>query len=280
MTTTTSTHHRVPARRRGWSENLALLIPLAIVGVSGMAISYATLIDVARTNGLPLPELFPVLVDVGTIACLLADAQFRRSGISGRWIAGLTFVALSALSVFANATHAAQHADPAHTQVWVACILAATPPAALLSITHLVMKLMPHQFEPPPSGVSLPGRAAEPVTAGRFVGAAPAAADTYHLSTSPLPAPTVSAMPPVVNTAEEPVPTAWQFEAETTDVAADTEMLDGEMIDSVEVEQWLRAELTAGRRPSGAEVGRRLGKSAKSGQRFVQLLLATSTSPA
>lgn len=132
---------------RTWSLVLTLGIPLAIVGASAMAISYATLIDVARVNGPPLPELFPVLVDVGTVATMVAAAQFRHRGVNGRWLAYATFIALSAVSIVANSTHAWRAADMTVTTPWAAALLAATPPAALLAITHLVMLLVPDQKE-------------------------------------------------------------------------------------------------------------------------------------
>ncbi|SDQ32571.1 hypothetical protein [Leucobacter chromiiresistens] len=132
---------------RSWAMVTSLGIPLAIVGASAMAISYATLIDVARVNGLPLPELFPVLVDVGTVATMIAAAQFRLRGVSGRWLAYTTFVLLSGVSIVANATHAWRAADLSLTSPWAAAILASTPPAALLAITHLVMMLIPDEKE-------------------------------------------------------------------------------------------------------------------------------------
>jgi hypothetical protein len=129
--------------KRTWGSVMSLVLPLVVVGASAMAISYATLIDVARVNGMPLPELFPILIDVGTVACMVAAAQFRTLGINGRWLAYATFFALSAISVFANATHALGAADLTSTTLGVAIMLAATPPAALVAITHLVMKLVP-----------------------------------------------------------------------------------------------------------------------------------------
>ncbi|RXZ51889.1 hypothetical protein [Agromyces binzhouensis] len=129
--------------KRTWGSVMSLVLPLVVVGASAMAISYATLIDVARVNGMPLPELFPILIDVGTVACMVAAAQFRTLGINGRWLAYATFFALSAISVFANATHALGAADLSSTTLGVAIMLAATPPAALVAITHLVMKLVP-----------------------------------------------------------------------------------------------------------------------------------------
>ncbi|TYL50410.1 hypothetical protein [Agromyces mariniharenae] len=133
--------------RRTWGGVLSLVLPLVVVGASAMAISYATLIDVARVNGMPLPELFPILIDVGTVACMVAAAQFRTLGINGRWLAHVTFFALSGISVFANATHALGAADLTATTLGVAIMLAATPPAALVAITHLVMKLVPDMKE-------------------------------------------------------------------------------------------------------------------------------------
>lgn len=132
---------------RTWTLVLSLGIPLTIVGTSAMAISYATLIDVARVNGLPLPELFPILVDVGTVTTMIAAAQFRLRGVGGRWLAYTTFTLLSGVSIMANSMHAWSAADLTVTNPWVAGLLAATPPAVLLAITHLVMKLIPDEKE-------------------------------------------------------------------------------------------------------------------------------------
>lgn len=132
---------------RTWTMVLSLGIPLSIVGAVAMAISYATLIDVARVNGLPLPELFPILVDVGSVTTMIAAAQFRLRGISGRWLAYSTFAVLSVVSIVANASHAGRAADLSVTTPWAAMVLAATPPAILLAITHLVMMSIPDDKE-------------------------------------------------------------------------------------------------------------------------------------
>ena len=132
---------------RSWAQILVLVVPLAIVGLSAMAISYMTLIDVARVNGLPLPELFPILVDVGTVTCMIVAAQVRQTGRGSAWLAYVTFAALSSVSVLANMSHAQRAADLSQTTLLAAMVLAATPPAALLAITHLVMTLVPDERE-------------------------------------------------------------------------------------------------------------------------------------
>lgn len=146
MATAKTSKHPKP-HSRSWAQILVLVVPLTIVGVSAMAISYLTLIDVARVNGLPLPELFPVLVDVGTVTCMIVAAQVRSTGRGSGVLAYLTFIGLSAISVLANMSHATRAADLLHTTLWAAMILAATPPAALLAITHLVMTLIPDERE-------------------------------------------------------------------------------------------------------------------------------------
>jgi hypothetical protein len=224
---------RTTHRARSWAEIASLLIPLVVVGIAGMAISYATLIDVATTNGLPLPELFPILIDVGTIACMVAAAQFRRNGIPGRWLAYLMFIALSMISVFANASHAVQHANPKLTAVWVACVLAATPPAALLGITHLVMALVPDTRE------------RRRLAAARDTTPPPAVTPSVELAAAPTREP--SEIP------------RRRPSTKPTDRSDDA------------VVEWALDHYRAtGRKPTGAEVGARLGLSAKSGQRFLQ----------
>lgn len=133
--------------KRDWWSVLSLLVPLVIVGVAGMAMSYVTLIEVARVNGIPIPELFPVLVDMGTVACMIGAAQFRRFGMPGRMYATVTFFFLSSISVFANATHASRVVDVTSTSLWITIALATTPPVTMSAITHIVVKLIPDQKE-------------------------------------------------------------------------------------------------------------------------------------
>ncbi|WP_217132367.1 hypothetical protein [Leucobacter chinensis] len=132
---------------RTWATLLTLGLPLLIVGLAAMMITFATLIDVARVNGLPFPEVFPVVVDVGMIASMIVAAQFRLKAIDGRWLAYLAFIVLSLVSVLANANHAQQTADMALTTPWAASLIGAVPSATLLVITHLVMKLIPDEKE-------------------------------------------------------------------------------------------------------------------------------------
>ena len=61
---------------RTWSTVLSLGIPLTIVGIASMMITFATVIDVARVNGIPFPVVFPIVVDVGMIATMITAAQF------------------------------------------------------------------------------------------------------------------------------------------------------------------------------------------------------------
>lgn len=240
------------------AQMLSLLIPLTVVGGSGMAISYATLIDVANTNGLPLPELFPILIDVGTVACLVAADQFARLQIKGRWLATTTFAGLSALSVFANATHAATHADLAHTQVWIACVLAATPPAAMIAITHLWMqcrakrRTQPKQSQIVADAASGPG----PVLVLSEV----------TVNSSRREAPNLAVV--ATGLTIEDLPNG----SSTTGIATQAERISAPTIvveSDLTVQSWITEEIAAGRKPTGAEVGRRLGKSARAGQRVI-----------
>lgn len=132
-----------PSRREKTLFVVSLGVPLVVVGASAMAISYATLIDVARVHGLPLPELFPVLIDVGTVTAMVAAAQFTVRGVSGKWLAYAIFAGLSVVSIAANALHASRVADLDVTTPEAAAVLAAIPPLTLLAVTHLVMRLLP-----------------------------------------------------------------------------------------------------------------------------------------
>lgn len=239
---------------RTWGFLLSLGIPLAIVGVSAMAISYVTLIDVARVNGLPLPELFPILIDVGTVAAMIAAAQFRMRGLPGKWLAYMTFIALSIVSIVANGSHAWTAADMTRTTPWAAAILAATPPAALLAITHLVMLLIPDEKE----------RARLQAARER----AEALANSSEAPVVVVPRAAIPSTPASVKTKNQmiPVPAATEVVAN----AGATPVAPGPAPDKAEVWGQVLAYIEVeGKRPTGAIVGEWLGKSAKTGQRFL-----------
>ena len=175
---------------------ITLALPLTVVGIAAMAVSYATLIDVARLNGLPLPELFPIIIDTGTIACMVAAAQFKLRKIKGRGLAYTTFLLLSAVSVAANGTHAQIAADFNHTTPLGAALIAAVPPLTLLSVTHLVMNLLPEPH-PQPEPTATP----EPYTVQGTEETLPAAL------TAPTAAPAYDATPAAASQ-EDPAPAA------------------------------------------------------------------------
>ncbi|MEV8339764.1 MULTISPECIES: hypothetical protein [Leucobacter] len=240
---------------RTWAMVMSLGIPLAIVGVSAMAISYATLIDVARVNGLPLPELFPVVVDVGTVATMIAAAQFRMRGVPGRWLAYTTFILLSGVSIVANATHAWRAADLTLTSPWAAAILASTPPTALLAITHLVMMLIPDEKERAKLQAKrerMETIASKPLTPQR-----PAeVAQTPLARAAVAPSQPAPASPPAV------VP------EHATLRLVDAEIPEDEV--RTRVLEYVKSE---GKRPTGKLVGEWLGdKTPKTGQRFIKRL--------
>lgn len=238
---------------RTWSLVLSLGIPLAIVGVSAMAISYATLIDVARVNGLPLPELFPVLVDVGTVATMIAAAQFRLRGVNGRWLAYATFIALSAVSIVANSTHAWRAADMTVTTPWAAALLAATPPAALLAITHLVMLLVPDEKERAKLQAARERAQQEPQIERRA---------------APVPQPVAVRAVPALAT-----PRSERYEAALSPSAVAVEKPAPVKANEQEVQDRVLAHIREhGKRPTGAAVGVWLGQTPKSGQRFMKRL--------
>lgn len=293
---------------RTWGQILSLGVPLAVVGVSAMAISYATLIDVAKVNGLPLPELFPVLIDVGTVAAMVAAAQFRVNGLKGRWLAYTTFVALSVVSIVANSTHAGRAADLTMTTAWAAALLAATPPAALLAITHLVMMLIPDEKErakiqaAKEEAAAVDAKRTEPqlptqpplrvVTRdGHPRGEAIALTPRPHVSamqdkretvTAPYPDTQASTQvmldtgPVLVPELAEPVSLPMsETEAGTTPVVAS-----GEVSADWVGDQVLAFIREHGKKPTGAMVGEWLGgKSPKTGQRFLRELTDTGPVP-
>lgn len=238
---------------RTWSLVLTLGLPLTIVGVSAMAISYATLIDVARINGLPLPELFPILIDVGTVACMIAAAQMRLRGINGRWVAYLIFIALSLVSIVANATHAWRAADLALTTTWAAAILASVPPATLLAITHLVMMLIPDEKERAKlQALREKAESSKQVSEPR----------------AESPAPKPIAKTPVSQPATAAVATGHE-QALRLVTPAHVEPAPRDEVANLVLEHFNRV----GEKPTGAMVGEWLGgKSAKTGQRFLKNL--------
>lgn len=239
---------------RTWTLVVSLGLPLAVVGTSAMAISYATLIDVARVNGLPLPELFPILVDVGTVTTMIAAAQFRLRGVGGRWLAYATFIMLSGVSIMANSMHAWSAADLTVTSPWVAGLLAATPPAVLLAITHLVMKLVPDEKER--AKLQAARDKAEAGAARQQVTAEPRP-QKQHTSEMPRVDTSVAASLPPVN----------------AEVAKTTATIPSGFSDEDVTQMVLQFVIDQGQRPTGALVGNWLGgKSAKTGQRFLAKL--------
>ncbi len=186
---------------------ITLALPLPVVGIAAMAVSYATLIDVARLNDLPLPELFPIIIDTGTIACMVAAAQFKLRKIKGRGLAYTTFLLLSAVSVAANGTHAQIAADFNHTTPLGAALIAAVPPLTLLSVTHLVMNLLPEpQPQPEPTATPEPYAVQEAEETLPAALTAPIAAPAYDATPAkgaPAPAAEPEAEPAV---ATQPAP--------------------------------------------------------------------------
>lgn len=244
---------------RTWAFVASLGIPLAIVGLSAMAISYATLIDVARVNGLPLPELFPVLVDVGTVSSMIAAAQFRLRGLSGRWLAYLTFLALSGVSILANASHAERAADLTVTSGWVAAILAAIPPATLLAITHLVMLLIPDEKERARLQ-SQQDRTVEPQETRRTATIKAGTPQRPETRQAPAPAPARVEEPQLESATGQAEPAPLRLVNSQEPAAGDEE-----------VRQLVLGYLEReGKRPTGKIVGDWLSKTPKTGQRFLK----------
>lgn len=132
---------------RTWPQILSRGIPLAVVGGAAMLITFATLIDVASMAGLPFPMAFPVVVDVGMVGLMITAADLKRRGLSGIWMAYSWFAVLSLVSVVANGTHALMAADMSRMTPWGAALLGAVPPATLLVMTHVLMKLIPDEKE-------------------------------------------------------------------------------------------------------------------------------------
>lgn len=237
---------------RTWSMVLLLGIPLALVGVASMLISFATLIDVARTHGLPFPEVYPIVVDMGMISMMIAASQMRLRGVSGQWLAYTGFFVLSAVSVGANGAHALLTADLTAVARWAAILFAAIPPGTLLIVTHLVMKLIPDEKE----------RAKLHALKEQAQVAAARVEQSARESVAP-----VAVTPAMTSEGAGAVSDAVQLVA--VDLKPRVMSVDQNIVRSQVIEHFG----ATGERPTGAMVGEWLGgKSAKTGQRFVAKL--------
>lgn len=240
---------------RTWSTVLSLGIPLTIVGIASMMITFATLIDVARVNGIPFPVVFPIVVDVGMIATMITAAQFRLRGISGQWIAYVWFFTLSAVSVVANGTHALSTADMTQTTPWAASLIGAVPSATLLVITHLVMKTIPDENE----------RAKLHALKERAHLAAARSAQPIQETVATVASPA----PQLQETKREIAPAEVEIESIPALSKPRTTPVDQELVRARVLDHFT----VSGERPTGVIVGEWLGgKSAKTGQRFLAKL--------
>lgn len=132
---------------RSWVMVLVLGPLLAVVVVGAMLASFTALYDVARVNGVGIPALLPIVVDVGMIASNAATVYFRKLGLKGRWVAYVIFVGFVAVSVYANITHAWLAADLTQTTIVTAIVIAALFPVAQLGVTHMMLMLLPDEKE-------------------------------------------------------------------------------------------------------------------------------------
>lgn len=239
---------------RTWTLVLSLGLPLVVVGGAAMVITFATLIDVARINGLPFPEMFPIVVDVGMVGTMITAAQLRLRGVDGRWLAYLAFIVLSLVSVVANGTHALHAADMTLTTPWAASLIGAVPSATLLVITHLVMKLIPDEKERmklqqarEKHHLTETSKAVQGVTSHK-----PHPGDSSHAAMDEHPA----------SGTREPSPTLTLVPTGAPQAGA---------VNFEEVQEQVLAHIAAtGDKPTGKLVGEWLGgKSAKTGQRLL-----------
>ena len=234
---------------RTWAAFVALGLPLLVVGVAAMMISFATLIDVARINGLPFPTMFPILIDVGMVQAMIVASQFKLRGIKGSWLAYLTFAVLSVVSIGANSTHALTTADMSVTSPLWAALVAATPPATLLATTHLVMMLIPDAKER--QRLQTLREKQKPVVS------------------SEARTPKLEPESPVKTTAPKPADAlVEEQQPKLSLVTATQEGAEDHMVAQM-VHDYIRER---GVRPTGKVVGEWLGKTPKTGQRFLKKL--------
>ncbi|NLA65443.1 MAG: DUF2637 domain-containing protein [Leucobacter sp.] len=245
---------------RSWTMVAGLGGVGAAIALGAMIITFSTLTDMARINGIAPAVLFPIIVDGTMVWLLIAATQLKIRGLGGTWLAYLGFAALSTVSVYANGAHALMTADMSRTTPLQAMVLGAIAPAALLIMTHMIMKLFPDDKERAKmqmrraklaakvSTQSVPA-AATPSASPRVRITEPSASTTVETST---PAQAVASMQQLRLVAPAPVVTVSDQEIAALIIEYETEH---------------------GTRPTGAKVGEWLGgKSAKTGQRMLKKL--------
>ena len=114
---------------------------VALIGVVGFAINYATLAAVARVAGFEVWQaaLFPLLLDAGMIVAHLAYLQFRAAGQSSRWVYAAMYGTV-ALSVTFAVSHTPLTGDIARDAL--AVIAWALPPVLLLVAIEVLARLL------------------------------------------------------------------------------------------------------------------------------------------
>jgi hypothetical protein len=147
--------------------------------------------------------------------------------------------------------------------------LMAVASAALLAASSQSSPVAGATSAPPPAAVA-PAATAARTTLDRGAVASPA----RPAAVGPAPDPVADAATPIRSTPE--------LEAGTDNSgpsAGDPACFDGTRSQSEEARAFVRAELAAGRTPSGAAVGRRFGRNSRWGQRLVRDLLTDSDEP-
>ncbi|MCY0943617.1 DUF2637 domain-containing protein [Streptomyces antarcticus] len=180
----------------------AIRVGIAVIGVTGFALSYAALrqMAVATNTPGPLTYAFPILIDgfiaIGTGALLLMRTAPWRARL---YVWSLVGVA-TLTSVWANALHAIRlnqqtRHEGIHLDDVTVGALSAIAPLALAGAVHFYLLTRHHQAQHEPSAHPLQGPLAElptPVTGGTDVAESPPA--TADIPT-PAP-PTTSAAKP------------------------------------------------------------------------------------
>ncbi|WP_051132787.1 DUF2637 domain-containing protein [Nocardia paucivorans] len=139
---------------------MAAVVIIVGVGVAAFVLSYETLRDLAELAGIAREHswLFPVIVD-GTILQATVSVMVLSGHTKERrwfsWVLGVGAV----VSVAGNSLHA--FTDGAPLPNWVAAVIAAIAPIALLVDTHGVVMLF-RAAQRPPAGEPVTEIAAEP----------------------------------------------------------------------------------------------------------------------
>lgn len=128
-------NEKLLAQRMLWP----ITIIVVVLAVSAFIMSFGALEDLAKVSGLQHPVLFPVIIDGFIIIATFSALIFGKLRPKAKNYAWVTLAIFGALSTAGNALHATNHADITKIHVWIAAVVSAIPPIALLLASHLLL---------------------------------------------------------------------------------------------------------------------------------------------